>query len=58
MLRLAHLLHFFCYSFLCGDLVFVVKKKVSHQNQVLSPLIKHFIRENLKLKNSMIDDVC
>lgn len=58
MLRLAHLLHFFSYSFLCGDMVFVVKKKVSHQNQVLSPLIKHFIRENLKLKNSMIDDVC
>lgn len=35
-----------------------VKKSTISQKQVLLPLIKYFIREDLKLKNSVIDNVC
>ena len=58
MQRLSCLLNFFSYAFLCGDMIATVKKQTIHQNLVLSPLIKHFVRESLKLKNTMIDDVC
>lgn len=35
-----------------------VKKSTISQKQVLLPLIKYFVREDLKLKNSVIDNVC
>lgn len=35
-----------------------VKKSYIKQQQVLIPLIKYFIRDNLKLKNCVIDNVC
>lgn len=35
-----------------------IKKKTISQTQVLIPLIKYFIRDNLKLKNCVIDNVC
>ena len=58
MLRLACLLRAFSNVFLCGQTEVAQKKQVSLQPAVLSPLIKHFIRESLKLRNSMINDVC
>lgn len=49
VLRLACLLYPFSYSFLCGQLAVSCKKHVEMQPAVLSPLIKHFVRENLKV---------
>ena len=52
VLRLACLLYPFNYSFLCGQLAVTCKKHVEMQQAVLSPLIKHFIRENLKVSGN------
>ena len=57
-LRLACLLRAFSNVFLCGQTEVTQKKRISLQPAVLSPLIKHFIRESLKLRNCMINDVC
>ncbi len=50
VLRLACLLYPFNYSFLCGQLAISCKKHMEMQQAVLSPLIKHFVRENLKVR--------
>lgn len=57
-LRLACLLRAFSNVFLCGQTEVTQKKRISLQPAVLSPLIKHFIRESLKLRNCLINDVC
>ena len=43
---------------MCGEMNVPVKKSYIKQQQVLIPLIKYFIRDNLKLKNCVIDNVC
>ena len=48
-IRLACLLYPFKYQFVCGEMQVISKKKQEMVPMVLSPLVKHFVRESLKV---------
>ena len=48
-IRLACFLYPFKYQFVCGEMQVISKKKQEMVPTVLSPLVKHFVRESLKV---------